>query len=298
MTAVDVDNAAEAMRYCRDLTRRRARNFYYGLKLLPEPQRSALYAIYAWMRIADDLADGSGIEPEAAKRRIEEFRRVTEEALIGPATDGDPVLVGLQQTAAAFPIKAEHFYAMLAGQLDDLNGRRYETFEDLRRYCVRVASSVGLICIEIWGFEGDDTQGYAVDRGIALQLTNILRDYCEDYDVGRVYLPAEDFRRHELTPDELRRWSDPRKCEGFLLEQIDRAESYYVGSKPLDERIDRACVPTLWAMTEIYHRILHKMRADPSQVVLGPRIRLSAAHKGAIAIRSRFKGHGPRTSGR
>jgi len=276
------------------VTRRRARNFYYGLKLLREPQRSALYAIYAWMRRADDLADGSAIAPDVARRQVAEFRAATERALDGDADDHDPVLVGLCETAAHFSLTAAHFSDMLDGQLDDLNGRTYRTFADLHEYCSRVASSVGRVCIEIWGYHDARAPELAVDRGLAFQLTNILRDYAEDYDEGRIYLPAEDFDRHRLDPGCLRRWSQPQQCRRFVLEQVDRAEGFYRRSQPLDQMITASCLPTLWAMTEIYHRLLRQIRRAPRRIALGPRVRLGAARKGAIAVAARWRAHAAR----
>lgn len=293
MTLVQMHNPAAAMRYCRDLTRRRAKNFYYGLKLLPEPQRSALYAMYAWMRRADDLTDGSrDVEVDAVRGKIEAFRFATTAVFDGAEIGDDPVLISLKEVASQYPIRLEHFHAMLDGQLDDLSRCRYETFQELRSYCYRVASTVGLICITIWGYDDDRAPQLAVDRGIAFQLTNILRDFIEDDDNGRVYLPAEDFRRHELDPALLRRWADGPRCRRFVLEQIERAESYYQRSEPLDEMIDSVCLPTLWAMTTIYRGLLAKMKRDPRQLVSGPRIRLTAAQKGLIALRARWRARG------
>jgi phytoene synthase len=297
VTALQTTSPAQAMRYCRDLTRRRAKNFYYGLKLLPEPQRSALYAIYAWMRRADDLADGSGdVEPEVVRARIEAYRRATIAVFDGHEIGDDPVLISLREVAREYPVRLEHFDAMLDGQLDDLAHHRYETFDDLRDYCYRVASTVGLICITIWGYHDERAETLAIDRGIAFQLTNVLRDFSEDYDVGRVYLPAEDFARHGLDAAVLRRWADRPSCRQFVLAQVQRAESYYEQSQPLDDVIDSACLPTLWAMTAIYRGLLAKMRRDPQQIVTGPRIRLTGAQKGLIALRARWRarGRGPR----
>ncbi|MDY7109521.1 MAG: phytoene/squalene synthase family protein [Planctomycetota bacterium] len=290
MTTLQTTNPAEAMRYCRDLTRRRAKNFYYGLKLLPEPQRSALYAVYAWMRRADDLADGPRrVDTELARARLEDFRRATTAVFDGGGIDDDPVLISLREVADRYPIRLEHFEAMLDGQLDDLIHRRYDTFDELREYCYRVASTVGLICITIWGYDDEHAAMLAVDRGIAFQLTNVLRDFVEDDDIGRVYLPAEDFARHGLDPAALRRWADEPRCRRFVLEQVERAESFYRRSQPLDDLIDRDCLPTLWAMTAIYRGLLAKMKRDPRQIVSGPRIRLTAAHKGLIALRARWR---------
>ena len=296
MTVAAASNPDLALRYCRDITRRQARNFYYGLKLLPEPKRAALYAVYAWMRRADDLADKTGIDPEQARQRIEDLRTATAQILTGQSRPDDPVLIGLKDVHSRFDLRIEPFHDVLDGQLDDLAGRTYETFDDLREYCRRVASSVGLICISIWGYDDDRAPGLAVDRGIALQLTNILRDFVEDLDAGRVYLPAEDFHRHGLDPSSLRRWRDPKRCEAFLREQLDRAESYYVRSAPLDEMINPTCRPTLWAMTTIYHRLLEKMKRDPARLMAGRRIGLSVLAKCAIVMQARRRGRAMRNT--
>lgn len=290
MTTVSEINSEHALRHCRDITRRRARNFYYGLKLLPEPQRSSLYAVYAWMRLADDIADDCQGNPERAVNRIEDLRQQTMATLAGENHADDPVLIGLGHVRSRFDLPVDPFHDVLTGQLDDLNGRVYETFDDLKRYCRRVASSVGLICIEIWGYDGDRAPELAEDRGIALQLTNILRDFREDFDAGRVYLPDEDFDRHNLAPSQLRDWSEPRKCTEFMDEQIERAGSYYVSSAPLDGMIEPACRPTLWAMTEIYRRLLEKMKRAPDAIVADKRIRLNSFEKIGIALRARRAG--------
>jgi len=288
MTPLVTYTPAQALRYCRAVTRRRARNFYYGLKLLPEPQRSHLFAVYAWMRVADDITDDGG-DRDVARDRIETFRSATNRALAGSAPEHDPVLVGLRTVAAEVDLEAEPFDAMLDGQLDDLHGRVYETFEDLREYCYRVASTVGLICVRIWGYDDERAPVLAIDRGVALQLTNVLRDYVEDFEAGRVYLPTEDFRRHDLTPAALRDVSEPARCVAFLTEQIDRCESYYERSAGLESMITPACRPTCWAMCTIYHRLLERMREHPTQVLRGPRVRLSPIVKSSVALRARWQ---------
>jgi phytoene synthase len=285
MSVSSRDGVEEAFRHCREVTRRRARNFYYGLKLAPEPQRSALYAVYAWMRRADDLVDG--VTADGALQRMERFRAETDDALRG-RPGADPLWRALAETAARFHVDGEVLHAMVDGQIDDLLRRRYETFEQLLGYCRRVASSVGLVCIDIWGCGDESARTLAVDRGIAFQLTNVLRDYKEDYDAGRMYLPAEDFRRHSISPADLRRWSDPRRCRRFVLEQCRRAASYYAASAPLDRLIAGSFRPTLWAMTSIYRGLLRKVERAPRRIVGRRRLRLSSAHKGFIALRARI----------
>jgi phytoene synthase len=175
---------------------------------------------------------------------------------------------------------------MLDGQLGDVGSVRFQTWDDLRGFCYRVASTVGLVCIRVWGFSDPAAPALAVDRGIAFQLTNILRDYREDFDQGRVYLPAEDFRRMDLTPEMLRRWSPAPQCEEFMRAQCDRAAQFYERSAPLDAMVTPTCVPTLWAMTEIYRALLGRIQANPSAVVGARRVRVPSWRKAFIAWRA------------
>ena len=302
----------EAFVHCEGITRARARNFYYGLKLTPPAQRGAMYAVYAWMRQADDLADAAGLEDHERRRRIamlrERTRRLFDEAgsgggsgvsagvdsergLADPSSSADPVWIAMADTVRRFRLSIDPFESMLDGQLEDVEHREYRTFEDLRGFCYRVASTVGLVCITIWGYRDPRARELAIDRGIAFQLTNILRDVHEDFARGRVYLPAEDFERHGLTPEQLMAWGHGsvggERCRRFILEQAERVEQYYRRSAELDAMIDPGCRPTLWAMSTIYHGLLGKIVAHPSAVVGSRRIRLSCVTKGLIAWRAR-----------
>lgn len=281
---------SEALRHCGQVTRRCARNFYYGLKLTPEPQRSALFTLYAWMRRADDLVDDLQDATSLRLRKIAAFRAATERALAGTGNDDDPLWIALADVAVRFDLQRDALYLMLDGQIDDLAGRHYETFDQVREYCFRVASSVGLLCINIWGYHDPNAPAFAVDRGIAFQLTNMLRDYRQDYDTGRIYLPAEDFARHDLTPQDLRDWVDPQRCAEFVRIQAERARSFYDRSAPLEKMITSSCRPSLWAMTAIYRSLLEKIEEDPSQIVTNRRVRLGAWHKGMIAVRAKWFG--------
>ncbi len=283
---------SEALRHCGQVTRRCARNFYYGLKLTPEPQRSALFTLYAWMRRADDLVDDLQDATSLRLRKIGAFRAATERALAGTRDDDDPLWIALADVAVRFDLHRDALYLMLDGQIDDLAGRQYETFEQVREYCYRVASSVGLLCIKIWGYHDPAAPALAEERGIAFQLTNILRDYREDYDSGRIYLPAEDFARHDLTPQDLRDWADPQRCAQFVRTQTKRARSFYDRSAPLDQMITSSCRPSLWAMTAIYQSLLVKIEQDPSQIATSRRVRLGAWHKSVIAVRAKWFGSG------
>lgn len=281
-----------AMAHCAEITRTRARNFHYGLRLLPEPHRSTLFVIYAWMRRADDLADEEdavrdGVE--AAVARVEALRRATRRTFAGEPPADDPVLVALDAIARRFTLDAVQFDLMLDGQLADLHGTRYDTIEQLEGYCEQVASTVGRICVAVWGATGDEAMRLATRRGLAFQFTNVLRDFREDLGAGRVYLPADVLSRHGIDADALARYEPAEACRTAIVELINRAEAHYAASAPLDTMIDAACRPTLWAMTRIYHELLERLRREPRRIAIGPRVRLSPVRKGAIALSARIR---------
>lgn len=301
-SAAQSRDLALAYEHCKAITRERARNFYYGIRLSPEPQRSAIYTVYAWMRLADDLVDSAGdMSLEALERRIIAFRDATDAALAGNPPADSPLWLAMTATSQRFHLPAGHFHEMLEGQLDDARRMIYDTYLQLLQYCQRVASTVGMICIEIWGYGDPAAQELAAERGVAFQLTNILRDMAEDHDAGRVYLPREDFERFGLSPEDLRTWQCPEQCRDLLMATIDRAHACYERSAPLDGMVHPCGRPTLWAMTTIYRNLLAKIKAHPQRVAQGRRVRLSALHKGAIAIRakwlSRFMNHAGSAAG-
>ena len=289
---------------CRRITRTRARNFYYGLKLTPEPKRSALYAIYAFMRACDDLADRA-LETggsEAGLERIEQFRDRMRRALEGtsePGESGGPdpeagIWPAFRFVASTYGIEPDHLHAMLDGQRDDMIRNRYETFEQLRGYCYKVAGVVGLVCIRIWGFRDDDPQvrRLAEERGLALQLTNILRDVVEDAGRDRVYLPSDELGRFDLDPGSfLDLVAGRRGDERFdrLMEfQIQRARECYESSASLESRIHADGRAASWAIMRIYRRLLERIAGRPRRV-LTERVRLGRLVKAGIAMRATWR---------
>src|SRR2546421_509718 len=195
-------------RYCARLTRRQAKNFYYGLRLLPEPKRSAMFALYAYMRLVDDIADREDNRTVAQRPlELESWRSLTHAALSGENLDGehDAIWPAFADMTRRFKLRSHIFDSVIAGQQRDLTPETFDTFEQLHEYCYQVAGVVGLASIHIWGFEGGaETEQLAVARGVALQLTNILRDLREDAQRGRIYLPREDLNAIGVTPDALR----------------------------------------------------------------------------------------------
>lgn len=278
--------------HCRQVTRHRARNFYYGLILTPASQRAALYAIYAFMRSCDDLADSVPVsDGMAGVMRVEAFRRRMSEALetgVAPTVAGDEALIwpAFLDVMRRYPIDAQCLHAMLDGQCDDLKGRHYGTFDQTRDYCYKVASTVGLVCISVWGYQGGEaTRRMAEERGIALQLTNILRDLIEDHGQGRCYLPDEEFRRFGCDPQCLNQRRSGVGFDDFMTFQIERIRSYYERSNDLETWITPACRPTSWTIMQIYRALFDRIAADPRQV-LRRRVALSAPAKVMIALRA------------
>lgn len=295
---VEVDPAiARAYDACREIARRRARNFYYGLKLTPEPRRSAIYSIYAWMREGDDEADAP-VQLDVRRASLRAFRERTERVLAGERAgdDRDPMWTAFAHTIRTFHVDPGAIRDMVDGLEEDLDHQGYEAEAELDRYCRRVASSVGRVCVGIWGVRDgasmDEALRLADLRGRAFQLTNILRDFAEDFDTDRVYLPLDAFRSAGLTPRALRDWSDAPACEAFVRERVAMAKALYDESAPLEGMVDAACAPTLWAMTRIYAGLLAKIEREPRRVAAGPRIRLQSIHKAGIAMRAVMRSRG------
>jgi phytoene synthase len=297
---LDQPDLPASRNYCEQLTRLQAKNFYYGLKLLPEPKRSAMFALYAYMRLVDDIADNE--DGRSVRKRIDEletWRAHTHRILdggdpqpfgsngAGSVTDvGRQLWPAFSEMVRDYRMPRKIFDDVIAGQRQDLEPEPFETFEQLHTYCYRVAGVVGLASIYIWGFEGGaETESLAIDRGVAFQLTNILRDLREDAARGRIYLPNEDLAAMNVTEDDLKATRGGKAFRELMEFQIQRAEDYYTRSQPLEERIQRDSRPTLVAMTQIYHRLLKKVAVKPERV-LRERVSLSLISKVMIAWRA------------
>jgi phytoene synthase len=285
------DDLEMSRRYCHELTRREARNFYYGLRLLPLEKRSAMFALYAYMRLVDDIADaedGRGMPQRLAE--LEHWRKQTHAAMSGhlPAENVHPIWHAFSEMVRRYSIPPLVFDEVIAGQRQDLDLVAFDTFDELRQYCYRVAGVVGLACVHIWGFEGgQSTEAMAIDRGLAFQLTNVLRDLREDAAKGRTYLPKEELDRMHVTDQDLLGdgANSGERFRRLMRMQIERAESYYEKSAGLEERISRDSRPTLVAMTAIYRGLLRKVSRRPERVLDG-RVSLSVPRKLLIGWRA------------
>ena len=281
-------DVASSACYCRELARLRGSSFYHGMRLIPEPTRTDTYVLYAWMRQVDDLADGPGEPPEKI-RAIRRFWERTCRVVQGDTSDAaqGEIWHALADLFARHPLPLDDFREMVNGQLSDLRKTRYATFDELYDYCVRVASTVGTLCIALWGYDGrPETRQLAVWRGVAFQLTNIVRDVREDALVGRVYFPAE-LAGGTLTPDHV--LCGDARVRHALDRLLDRARGYYAKSAPLESRVAEPARRCLRTMTDTYHTLLCKIAADPPAVLRPQRVRLSGMDKVRIMFRSALR---------
>lgn len=274
------------------LTRKSRSNFFYAFLALPRPRREALYAVYAFCRTVDDVADApatggdaaaQAADREARRRELARWREDVERCFTAGATPLHPIAAELAQAVRAFPIPREALLAIIDGVEMDLDGHGFETAEDLYPYCYRVASAVGLCSIEIFGYTSPTARDYAINLGTALQLTNIIRDVGADAQVGRVYLPREDLRAFGVSPDDLRagRYSD-----GFsrlMAHEAHRAREFYARAAAAYPRDDARTLVAAEIMGRIYRALLEEI-ATRGFRVLGERITVPARRKAAIAL--------------
>ena len=271
----------EAYRYCTDLTRRRARNFYYAFFMLPRDKRRAICAAYAFCRLSDDYSDEE-IPIDEKRELLAGLRRELDQAFDeGPES---PVFTALVDASRNYGIPREYFHEIINGVEMDLVNDSYATFEELYEYCYRVASVVGLVCIEIFEYTDPRVREYATDMGIAMQLTNILRDVEEDCARGRVYLPQNELAQHGVTVELLRAGDTGPEFKAMMAQQVSRAREYFGRSEalmPLLAPRSRLCPVVLRAL---YSTLLDRIEARDYDV-FGPRVALSSREKLTLTAR-------------
>ena len=281
-----------AFERCMAITQREAKNFYYGIRLLRPPKRRAMAALYAFARYIDDIGDGEA-PPEVKLSQLASLREITLEiAGVGSGTelhrlpaqeDLKAIIAGVVYAAREFPIPVEAFEEIIAGCEEDSRQTSYQTIDDTVRYCRLVAGSVGRLSLGVFGSNSPEiTPEIADDLGVAMQLTNILRDIVEDSEMGRVYLPAEDIAKFNCAPD----LSGPRKNIGELVMfESERALEWFDKSFKILGHLDRRSRACVSAMSGIYFRLLHRIRQNPTAVLDG-RVSLPAWEKSLVAARS------------
>lgn len=288
---------AIAYSVCRGITRANAKNFYYAFLVLPKRKRQALCAVYAFMRRCDDIADDPALSVEERRQKLDTWLDALHRVQQGQPSD-DPILLALND--------AQHRYTIPAGLLDDLamgtamdvvdlsadgpgvptpaNAQtpqlavQYKSFEDLKLYCYRVASVVGLVCIHIFGYRDPAAEALAEQCGLAFQLTNIIRDVKEDAAMGRVYLPEEDLAKFDLTAADLLAAPDAARFRPLLMLEADRAREGYQAGDQLIPYISEDSQPALFVLVNIYRRLLEKI-AERQYDVFSGKVSLTVSEK-------------------
>jgi len=256
------DLLAGAYRYCRQITRFHAKSFYFCAHFLPPEKQRAIYAVYALCRHVDDAVDGAGVRDEIeARRAIEKWRGRLDAVYRGDtaAATSSPVLIAWRDILTHYPIKQELPLELMRGVLMDTYRKRYESWAELRLYCYRVASVVGLMSSEIFGYREPETLRYAEDLGLAMQLTNILRDVGEDLRLGRIYLPLEDLNRFHVTEAELERGNVSDNFRALMRFEIERARALYREAEKGIPLLDREARFTVLLAARLYARILDEI---------------------------------------
>lgn len=303
--------------YCEELTRVEAGNFYHSFKYLPNEARRAICAYYAFCRRADDIADGdyvdsfpggSSDDPESIEYRADIERLTGSSPVVardhyddrmsqlfyyrkklstayGQITSTDPIFIALKDTIQRYNIPRQLLDDMISGMEDDFHQNRYETFEELYSYCYRVASTVGLVCIEIYGYDDLEAREFSESWGIFMQLTNIIRDVAEDAERDRIYLPMEDLRRYGISEQDVKSGAELLEHPGwkpFVEEYISRAETYRDKAFKLLPLLDRQSRYSPAAMMAFYESILKKINKSEGDVFTR-RVQLSKAEKITLA---------------
>src|SRR5690242_13881398 len=276
---------------CKGITRTAAKNFYYAFLVLPRRKREALCAVYAFMRRCDDITDESTLSLPERREKLDAWLDDLHRAQQGQPTD-DAILLAHTD--------AQRRHAIPAGLLDELAigtamdveesevaaqssttpglSVQYKTFEDLRVYCYRVASVVGLVCIHIFGYRDPAAESLAERCGLAFQLTNIIRDVKEDASMGRVYFPEEDLAQFGLAAHEFLQAQDPSRFRSLLAFEADRAREYYTSGDQLISYISEDSQPALWILVNIYRSLLEKIAVKQYDVFTA-KVSLSTSEK-------------------
>ena len=266
----DTSFIESAAAYCKKLTTRSKSNFYYAFLFLPRERRQALEAVYAYCRLVDDVVD----EDAPAAKKLEGIARwrLELDAVYGERESSHPVTARLRAAVQRFAIRREDMEAIIDGCAMDIEKTRYESWDELRLYCYRVASAVGLMCVEIFGYTPSQVEAvrrYAIDLGIALQLTNILRDVAEDAQRGRIYLPADELRAFGVTEAELVAGTRSPAFVKLMQFQASRARSHYLRARASISPYERSKLVIAEIMGDIYYALLEEIEARQFDVFAG-----------------------------
>ncbi len=288
VNAPTTDELDTAYAHCRRVVAERAKNFSYAFLLLPSPKRRALEAIYGYCRVADDFADDEGLSEDERARLLADLRKRLSAALpngettepLPPNRELDPLMLALSDSAGRFGVSHRDLDLVAIGCEQDLSVTRYETFEELYEYCYMVASAVGLACLDVFSFDADPAlvRPLAIDLGIAMQLTNIIRDVKEDIERERIYLPLEDLRRFGVSESQIREGHVDANWRAFLAFQVQRARCYFARGEQLASHVERDARVCPLALASIYKRVLREVELA-NYDVFSERVSLSPRRK-------------------
>jgi len=272
--------------YCQQKAAASGSSFYYSFMFLPKQKREAIIALYAFCREVDDVVDEC-TELKVAQVKLAWWKEDIQNLFKGNPIH--PVTKALQPFVQEFRLSEEHFLEIIDGMEMDLNFNRYEDFKQLQLYCYRVASVVGILSAQIFGFRNRKTLKFAHDLGLAFQLTNIIRDVGEDARRNRIYIPLDDLARFGVTEEDILRSRESEAVKQLLEFQIERAESYY--DRALNElpEEDRKSQRVGLIMTAIYRTLLREIKADGAEKVLNSRTSLGTLRKLSLAFNTWFK---------
>lgn len=255
-------------------------NFYYAFLFLPKKKRDAIFAAYAFSRHTDDIVDEAPSRDQA-QDSVTNWRKELHACYHGHPTH--PIAINLQHILNDFAIPQIYFEELISGVEMDLHQNRYQTFDELYQYCYRVASVVGLICIEIFGYSNPQTKDYAINLGLALQITNIMRDVETDFEQDRIYIPQDDLQKHAYTEDDLANKIYNQNFRNMMQDQATRAHGFYKNAENLLPKEDRALLFPAEIMGKIYGELLTKIELVNFDIFTHP-IRVTNPQKLAIAL--------------
>lgn len=264
-----IDEAAieAAFEYCRQITKRGSKTFYFGSLFLPYQKRRAMWAVYSFCRVTDDMVDNAReVLPEELRARLLHWEGELRQSFKGLVQPNLPHMVAWNYTARQYNIPATPPLELIEGVRMDLDKTRYANFDELRLYCYRVASTVGLMASEVIGYSDPCALDYAVNLGIAMQLTNILRDIGEDSRNGRIYLPLDEMDEYGYSEAELLRGEINPSFIRLMQFQINRARAYYEQALPGIEYLDKDCRLSITIAARLYSRILDMIERNAYDV--------------------------------
>ena len=255
---------ADSYNQCEKLVKLQSTSFYLASRTLPTHKRKAIYVIYAFCRLCDDIVDNTD-KPIEKKRGVDEVRFSLQPE--NKSTNQNSIMLAVHDVINTYEIPLLYFEDLLLGMETDIDFVKFETFEELKLYCYRVASTVGLMCLNIFGYDNERCKELAIDLGVAMQLTNIIRDVKEDFGMNRIYLPKEDFEYSGYTYNELGNGIINANFNNLIKIQISRAEKYFAKSKPLKSLLHKDSQQCLELIAEVYMKLLNQMNKNPNLIL-------------------------------